>query len=71
MIEVLGSGNSFAAFRDGKQITRRYWNKETALRAAERIEKQRQVRNRKCLNCAQVFRSEGPHNRLCTTCRRL
>lgn len=26
-------------------------------------------RRRKCMNCGHQFRSDGPHNRLCTACR--
>jgi hypothetical protein len=25
--------------------------------------------DRPCLCCGEIFRSEGPHNRLCTSCR--
>lgn len=29
----------------------------------------RRTRRRPCLRCDAVFASEGPHHRLCTTCR--
>jgi len=29
----------------------------------------KQKTKRKCLSCATVFASEGPHNRLCDSCR--
>jgi hypothetical protein len=71
MIEVIGSGTSFALYRGAKQVAGPYWNKETALRAAERIEKQAKVKKRPCMHCRRAFTSEGPHNRLCNDCRRL
>lgn len=71
MIEVRGSGQSFACFRDNQQIAGPFWNKETALRAAERHEERRKTKKRPCMHCRQTFKSEGPHNRLCNTCRRL
>ncbi|MEX0306056.1 MAG: hypothetical protein AB3N12_01605 [Ruegeria sp.] len=71
MIEVKGSGRSFAGYLNGVRVTRPYWNKETALKAADRIEKQRKSKDRLCLHCRTVFTSEGPHHRLCNDCRRL
>lgn len=33
-------------------------------------ERRSQAQTRRCLNCRGKFRSDGPHNRLCTVCRR-
>ena len=42
-------------------------------RAAESTARQRQaerIKVRACLCCGKSFKSEGPHNRLCDSCRR-
>ena len=37
----------------------------------QKLEKQRQTKERRCMCCSQKFRSEGSHNRLCKYCRQL
>ncbi len=36
---------------------------------AEELQAPSKVRDRNCLTCGKVFRSEGPHNRMCGSCR--
>lgn len=42
----------------------------TAIMAIARLERQVRQRRRACLCCSASFLSDGPHNRLCNSCRR-
>lgn len=52
-----------------RAIAKQLGRPESSVHArATVIDKQRMTRS--CMCCKKIFRSEGPHNRLCGTCRR-
>jgi len=40
-----------------------------AHEALERLKRQAQHKTRKCMTCSSSFMSDGPHNRMCKSCR--
>ncbi len=72
-IQVIGSGQGWALVQAG-QVLRTYRDHHTAEACALGLERRQQRARRKrraCLCCETPFASEGPHNRLCGTCRTL
>ncbi len=62
----------WAVFEGGTQITGLFPHEHQARKAmqAERAkEKPREVRRRPCMCCGVTIESEGPHHRMCGTCR--
>lgn len=55
---------------EGNPVTGRYSFKAEAEIRLDKIRRRAAARVRPCLSCNTRFASEGPHNRLCTTCRR-
>ncbi len=53
----------------GRAVSQEYWEKERAEAAMERIIRAARVVTRPCLCCRTPFLSEGPHNRMCPSCR--
>lgn len=47
----------------------RYSSRELAEQAAVRDWQRRNAKERACLTCGDLFKSEGPHNRMCQPCR--
>ena len=45
-------------------------NRDHAERKLEELERAARVKVRPCMTCDTMFRSEGPHNRLCDGCRK-
>lgn len=41
-----------------------------AANIAAKMARETKFRTRKCLRCSEMFMSEGPHNRMCPSCRR-
>ena len=71
MLDVRGSGSSWAVYRGASRISRYYSNHSMAETAAHGLERKARQQPRPCLCCGQTFPSEGAHNRMCTDCRRL
>lgn len=75
--QVLGTGRSFIiADGSGKSVNGKvYACHHTAQARAHRLENETrfagQRRVRACMCCGIEFASQGAHNRLCGTCRRL
>lgn len=44
--------------------------KDKAFDAKKRLEREAGMRSRTCLTCSTRFDSEGPHHRMCQSCRR-
>lgn len=44
---------------------------ERAYAARDRIEKAGRTKTRRCMTCQTPFLSEGPHNRMCQSCRKI
>ena len=53
----------------GRVVSQEYWDDERAEAAMNRIIRAARVVTRPCLCCRASFVSEGPHNRMCTSCR--
>lgn len=69
-ITVQRWGEGYAVF-DGKDRLSGANNRAIAEAIRDRIARERspQMRVRPCLCCGKDFTSEGPHNRMCGTCR--
>lgn len=42
-----------------------------AIEALERLKRKAQMKDRPCMTCSTVFKSDGPGNRMCPKCRGL
>lgn len=69
--DVKGSGRGFYVLCDGRPVGPTHCRKDQAESLAARLSRAQKSRPRLCLACDRPFISEGPHNRLCTSCRRL
>ena len=68
-LEVKGSNRSYAVYRDGARITQIYYQRTQAEQRMEVLKRTDASSFRRCMCCTKEFESEGPHNRLCNTCR--
>lgn len=63
----------FAVYRgNNERVSDRLAERIHAVRAMDALlkkEKSKIGKERKCLCCQQAFPSEGPHNRMCASCR--
>ena len=55
---------------EGKRVSGYYQHQWQAEDRCEVLERKSRARSRPCMCCGETFRSEGPHHRLCATCRR-
>jgi hypothetical protein len=68
-LHVKGSGVSFAVYRGNVRVSAFFCDQDHALNRLDKMLKAERIKERKCMCCQTVFRSEGIHNRLCSTCR--
>jgi len=71
-LDIRGSGVRWRLVANGRPLIgwyTSYGNAVAAARPAEARLRAAAGRRRACLCCAATFRSEGPHHRLCDTCR--
>ena len=68
-MKVRRAGQGWAIFRDGRRVSTIFRDASKAKTAMTYRKKRRATIVRKCMSCTAPFRSEGPHNRLCPTCR--
>lgn len=72
-LEVRPWGSGYAVFDGLKRLTGVHTSRALAERALQLAEQRRaraaRSRPRACLCCGHRFISEGPHNRLCGSCR--
>lgn len=72
-LRVNKAQGGYAVFDGRDQITGRFANRHDALNRMDKIAAKRRakgrVKKRKCLTCPETFMSEGPHNRMCHSCR--
>jgi len=68
--EIVRGRNAYYVLKDGKEIHGPACHVR-ALEAMDRLKRDAKRQQRNCMNCASSFASEGPHNRLCSTCRSL
>jgi hypothetical protein len=59
----------WAVYRGNNERISRRWKKKELADDALRSADKRAIR--KCMCCCCEFSSEGPHNRLCKTCRKV
>ena len=62
-------GLGWAVHRGGTRVSKVYSSRLDAEARMDRIALNDRKRVRPCLCCSRLFTSEGPHNRLCDTCR--
>lgn len=70
MLDIRGSGQTYSVCHNGRPVTRAFWSITAAEHALDRIDTATRQRRRPCLCCGKTFLSKGPHNRLCTPCRK-
>jgi len=66
---VEGNWNSYAVYRKEVRVSKFHPDESRALDCMDRMNKEERSRDRNCMCCRTVFRSEGNHNRLCNGCR--
>lgn len=55
--------------KTGGIVRRGYSYVEEAQNAIDVLERQGRIIERPCMHCGETVKSEGPHHRLCPTCR--
>jgi tRNA(Ile2) C34 agmatinyltransferase TiaS len=63
-------GDGYAVYRGWARVRGPFTNKDLALSALSSMERTARLKSRACLCCGGTFDSEGPHNRMCNSCRR-
>ena len=66
-VERYGAG--WAVHKDGEKVYGAVHAKWRAEEQREKLERDARKKERSCMTCRQPFMSEGPHNRMCGTCR--
>jgi hypothetical protein len=61
-------GSAAIVLENGKQVSA-WLPVAQAEERASKLAKQHGFRTRKCMCCSSTFMSEGPHHRMCNTCR--
>jgi len=69
VFRVRRAGHHWAVFRGNHRVSPLLSSQYLAENALERIARKSRVRVRRCMTCAAPFESEGPHNRMCKSCR--
>ena len=57
--------------RDGHVIGTSFPSHQRAMFACTRLVRDASCVTRSCMSCGRPFQSEGTHNRLCPTCKKL
>ncbi len=68
-LQVVGSHMNFHVYFGTQRLAGPFKNIANAISAATAIERRSHIRERACLTCGTTFQSEGPHNRMCNSCR--
>lgn len=68
-VTVEPEGYGWVVMRDGKKLFGAVSAKWRAEEKRDQILREMQHKDRPCIRCNEVFKSEGPHNRLCKSCR--
>lgn len=53
----------------GAVVSNDYWREQDAIGAMTKLLKASRLVTRPCITCRKDFDSEGPHNRMCPSCR--
>lgn len=53
----------------GAVVSNTYWREQDAIGAMTKLLKASRLVTRPCITCRKDFESEGPHNRMCPSCR--
>ena len=59
----------FAVFRGADRVSGLFCDRARCEDRMDVIARQERVTERPCIRCRTTFRSEGPHHRMCQTCR--
>lgn len=68
-VTVAREGSGWIVHKDGKKVYGAVWDKYRAENARDRIEREARRKRRPCITCGDIFRSDGPGNRMCGKCR--
>lgn len=72
-VETVSGAGHYVFGPDGERVAGPYPAKNRALAECREFQADADAKakrgQRKCLCCAQGFQSEGPHHRMCATCR--
>ncbi|MGB0661301.1 MAG: hypothetical protein ACPGNV_14145 [Mangrovicoccus sp.] len=66
--EIVRDQYNYFIRKDG-EVVHGPTNHALAQEKLERLEREAKRKTRKCMTCSASFLSDGPHNRLCNTCR--
>lgn len=69
IFDIKRSGGTYYVMRDGVEVAGPYHNHGRAEERLGVLEARAAKVQRKCMTCTQPFMSEGPHNRMCKSCR--
>jgi len=68
--EIVRDRNAYYIHKDGEVVHGPACHAR-AHEALERLKREAQRKTRQCMTCSASFLSDGPHNRLCKSCRSL
>lgn len=71
MFDVIGSGEGWQVRKNGRPVGNVYKTEERAFALINRLTRDEKLSERPCITCRTVFKSEGPHHRMCRPCRQL
>ncbi|SDY54746.1 hypothetical protein SAMN05444340_11064 [Citreimonas salinaria] len=63
------AGQYWAVFRGAHRVSPTYVRHEEAEDRRQRLARRAASKMRPCISCSALFRSEGPHHRMCPGCR--
>ncbi|HBD90230.1 MAG: hypothetical protein A2092_15780 [Rhodobacteraceae bacterium GWE1_64_9] len=70
LVEIRGSGDSYAIFHKGRQVGKANGFDNACVRA--RVwESRLQRQHRNCMCCGELFEAQGRFNRLCIPCKQV
>lgn len=67
--DVRGTDRNWAVMQGSTIIRSLNCDRDHALGVADKLTRTARITTRHCLNCVLPFQSQGPHHRLCQTCR--
>jgi len=71
MFDVIGCGEGWQVHKNGRPVGSVYKTEERAFAFINRLKRDENQSERPCISCQAAFKSEGPHHRMCRSCRQL
>ena len=68
-LDVQGSGTTYYVERDGVTAAGPFTTRWRAEDVRDDMVRKAKAKVRPCITCQTDFHSEGPHNRMCDSCR--